>query len=79
MPMELTGFYRRSFPGPPRYIFVLYARDPLWLLRKKKRTEALESLVWLRGTDGDTEEECFNVESTIGTRAFFFFTSMDTY
>ena len=41
MPMELTGFYRRSFPGPPRYIFVLYARDPVMVTKEEKTNRSI--------------------------------------
>ena len=59
---------------PALLVIFLYfmPETPLWLLSKKQRTEALASLVWLRGSDGHTEEECLNVESTIGTRVLFF-------
>ena len=75
---NLLAFIGGVFPALLVIFLYFMPETPLWLLRKKKRTEALESLVWLRGTDGDTEEECFNVESTIGTRVLFFCTSMDT-
>ena len=68
---NLLAFIGGVFPALLVIFLYFMPETPLWLLRKKKRTEALESLVWLRGTDGDTEEECFNVESTIGTRVLF--------
>ena len=68
---NLLAFIGGVFPVLLVIFLYFMPETPLWLLRKKKRTEALESLVWLRGTDGDTEEECFNVESTIGTRVLF--------
>ena len=70
---NLRAFIGGVFPALLVKFLYFIPETPLWLLRKKKRTEALESLLWLRGTDGDTEEECFNVESTIGTRVLFFF------
>ena len=70
---NLLAFIGGDFPALLDIFLYFMPETPLWLLRKKKRTEALESLVWLRGTDGDTEEECFNVESTIGTRVLFFY------
>ena len=70
---NLLAFIGGVFPALLVIFLYFMPETPLWLLRKKKRTEALESLVWLRGTDGDTEEECFNVESTIGTRVLFFY------
>ena len=41
LPTELTGFYRRSFPGPPRYIFVLYARDPVMVTKEEKTNRSI--------------------------------------
>ena len=41
LPMELTGLYRRSFPGPPRCIFVLYARDPVMVTKEEKTNRSI--------------------------------------
>ena len=50
---NLLAFYRRSFPGPPRYIFVLYIRDPVMVTKEEKtnRSIRISRLVtghWLR-------------------------------
>ena len=41
LPMELTGLYRRSFPGPSRYIFVLYARDSVMVTKEEKTKRSI--------------------------------------
>ena len=55
-------------------IFLYFMPEtPIWLLRKKHRKEALDSLVWLRGSDIDTdiEKEGLKVEVIIGKRLYF--------
>ena len=61
--------------SPALLVIFLYfmPETPTWLLRKKHRREALDSLVWLRGSDIDTdiEKEGLKVEVIIGKRLYF--------
>ena len=64
--------------SPALLVIFLYfmPETPIWLLRKKHRREALDSLVWLRGSDIDTdiEKEGLKVEviiDIIGKRLYF--------
>ena len=61
--------------SPALLVIFLYfmPETPIWLLRKKHRREALDSLVWLRGSDIDTdiEKEGLKVEVLIGKRLYF--------
>ena len=41
MPMELTGSYRRSFSGPPRYMFVFYARDSVMVTKEETTNRSI--------------------------------------
>lgn len=45
---------------------------PRWSLGKNRRTETLNSLLWLRGPDVDIVEELTAIESSPGTHTFFF-------
>lgn len=38
---------------------------PCWLLGKNRRSDALESLFWLRGPSADIEDECITIKETI--------------
>ena len=62
--------------SPALLVIFLYfmPETPIWLLRKKHRKEALDSLVWLRGSDIDIdiEKEGLKVEVIIGKRLVFF-------
>ncbi|PFX26088.1 Solute carrier family 2, facilitated glucose transporter member 8 [Stylophora pistillata] len=40
---------------------------PCWLLGKNRRSDALESLFWLRGPSADIEDECITIKETIDT------------
>ena len=61
--------------SPALLVIFLYfmPETPIWLLRKKHRREALDSLVWLRDSDIDTdiEKEGLKVEVIIGKRLYF--------
>ena len=64
--------------SPALLVIFLYfmPETPIWLLRKKHRREALDSLVWLRGSDIeiDIEKEGLKVEviiDIIGKRLYF--------
>lgn len=58
---------------PPALLLILMfsmPETPRWSLGKNRRSEALKSLLWLRGPDVDIEEECFTIEATLGTANF---------
>ena len=63
--------------GVPPALLVIFLyfmpETPIWLLRKKHRKEALDSLVWLRGSDIeiDIEKEGLKVEVITGKRLYF--------
>ena len=63
--------------GVPPALLVIFLyfmpETPIWLLRKKHRKEALDSLVWLRGSDIeiDIEKEGLKVEVIAGKRLYF--------
>ena len=64
--------------SPALLVIFLYfmPETPIWLLRRKHRREALDSLVWLRGSDiyTDIEKEGLKVEviiDIIGKRLYF--------
>ena len=61
--------------SPALLVIFLYfmPETPIWLLRKKHRREALDTLVWLRGSDIDIdiEKEGLKVEVIIGKRLYF--------
>ena len=63
--------------GVPPALLVIFLyfmpETPIWLLRKKHRKEALDSLVWLRGSDIeiDNEKEGLKVEVIAGKRLYF--------
>lgn len=44
---------------------------PCWLLGKNRRSDALESLFWLRGPSADIEDECITIKETIGETFLF--------
>ena len=60
--------------SPALLVIFLYfmPETPTWLLRKKHRREALDSLVWLRGSDIDIdiEKEGLNFEVIIGKGSY---------
>lgn len=39
---------------------------PRWFLAKNRRSDALSTLLWLRGPDANIEEECVAIEATLG-------------
>lgn len=39
---------------------------PRWYLGKNRRSDALCSLLWLRGPDADIDKECTTIEETFG-------------
>ena len=41
---------------------------PRWSLGNNRRSEALKSLLWLRGPEVDIDDECFRIEATLGKR-----------
>ena len=54
---------------PPALLVILMytmPETPRWSLGNNRRSEALTSLLWLRGHEGDIEGECFTIEATLG-------------
>jgi SP family facilitated glucose transporter-like MFS transporter 8 len=47
-------------------VMIFLTETPRWYLAHNKRSAALKSLLWLRGPEADIEEECFEIERTIG-------------
>ena len=39
---------------------------PRWLLANGKKDKATDELKWLRGPNYDVEEECYEIESSLG-------------
>jgi len=53
---------------PPALLVILMytmPETPRWSLGNNRRSEALTSLLWLRGHEGDIEGECFTIEATL--------------
>ena len=56
--------------GPVALLLLLMLfmpETPRWLLATNQRNKALKELRWLRGPNYDIEEECFEIESNLGT------------
>lgn len=47
-------------------LMIFMVDTPRWYLAHNKRAAALRTLLWLRGPEADIEEECFEIERTIG-------------
>ena len=60
-----------AFPAALLLILMCFMPEtPRWSLSKNKRSEALKTLLWLRGPDVNIEEECFTIEATLGKASF---------
>lgn len=57
---------------------VFMPETPRWLLAHNKRHAAIRELEWLRGPLYDVEEECFGIESNLGTQFFLLFQHYST-
>ena len=54
---------------PPALLVILMytmPETPRWSLGNNRRSEALKSLLWLRGPEVDIEDECFTIEANLG-------------
>ncbi|XP_065651888.1 solute carrier family 2, facilitated glucose transporter member 8-like [Hydra vulgaris] len=51
-----------------RILVQFIPESPRWLLTKKKRSEALKALLWLRGPLYDIEDECSYIENNLGCK-----------
>lgn len=54
---------------PPALVLLLMVwmpESPRWLLDKNRKSDALKSLLWLRGSHLEIEEECRETEETLG-------------
>ena len=54
---------------PSALMFVIMfwmPESPRWYLGKNRRSDALKSLLWLRGSQSGIEDECRETEATLG-------------
>lgn len=57
---------------PPALVLLLMVwmpESPRWYLEKKRKSDALKSLLWLRGTQFGIQEECLATETSLGKKA----------
>jgi len=54
-------------PSTLTFIMMFWMPEsPRWYLEKNRKSDALKSLIWLRGTQSGIEEECRETETSLG-------------
>ena len=54
-------------PSTLTFIMMFWMPEsPRWYLEKNRKSDALKSLIWLRGTQSGIEEECRETEASLG-------------
>jgi len=55
------------FPAALLFILMFFMPEsPRWYLEKNRKSDALKSLLWLRGSQTGIEDECREIEATLG-------------
>jgi len=60
------------FPALLVLLMFFMPETPVWSLSHHKRQDAIKALKWLKGPNIDTEDECYAIESTLGTEKWYF-------
>ena len=55
------------FPAALLFVLMFFMPEsPRWYLERNRRSDALKSLLWLRGSQAGIEDECRDIEDTLG-------------
>ena len=55
------------FPAVLLFVLMFFMPEsPRWYLEKNRKSDALKSLLWLRGSQTGIEDECREIEATLG-------------